>query len=713
MNQVRTFRLIFIGFFITHSLCIDAQQLFPFKDNNGLYGYRDTLGNVLIPPQFNFAKDFSEGFAAVGMGEYIGTKYGFIDVNGKEIVPLKYDGARDFSEGLAVVNLGGHRNEGGEIDEGKFGAIDKNGNEIIPIKFDAVMACKDGMVKVNNGGSWNGYGSIYGGLWGMLNKSGKEIVAVKYNEISAVADGLLKVQLNDKYGYIDKSGKEVIPIQYEEFTDFVDGLAKVKRNGKFGYINPTGKEIVPCKYDKTGNFSKEGMATIYLREKSTTQDAPPKGKWGFIDKSGKEIIPCKYDYARDFSDGLALVSIGCDCNEKYVPYGGKWGFIDQTGKEVIDIKYNWPSYECHSKDVYTFVDGVAKVILNNKYGYIDKNGKEIIPTKYNQIQKFSKDGFALVNVGGEYKYCDNFSGGKWGYIDKKGNEIIPPVYNDISVINRNLIKVGNEDTIRYFNYNHVEVIPPGKYEGVSEFKNGFAKVSLNNKFGFINATGKEIIRPQYEDAHDFSQQLAAVMENGKWGYIDTTGITIFPFEFDAADNFSHGGAWVGKDGEKYLSKYGILYDGNDYSLRNKQVINRKGKYGLIDSTGKEILSPEYDEIREEGNHTIKVVLNGREAVLDSANQLIKTICTYIKNNKYGFITFEGKILSKPKYEFAEITEGELFIVALKGKYGLVDKTQNEIVPCQYDYIEPFHGGKSLVMSKDREFYIDTTGKEIK
>ena len=44
-----------------------------------------------------------------------------------------------------------------------------------------------------------------------------------------------------------------------------------------------------------------------------------------------------------------------------------------------------------------------------------------------------------------------------------------------------------------------------------------------DKVGFINRTGKFVIKPVYDDAMPFKDGCAAVNNNGKWGFIDENG----------------------------------------------------------------------------------------------------------------------------------------------------------------------------------------------
>lgn len=64
-----------------------------------------------------------------------------------------------------------------------------------------------------------------------------------------------------------------------------------------------------------------------------------------------------------------------------------------------------------------------------------------------------------------------------------------------------------------------EIIPIGKYDWGRGFKEGMRAVSLNNKWRYIDKTGNEIIPCKYDLVHDFSEEIAMVEMNGKSGYI--------------------------------------------------------------------------------------------------------------------------------------------------------------------------------------------------
>jgi len=98
------------------------------------------------------------------------------------------------------------------------------------------------------------------------------------------------------------------------------------------------------------------------------------------------------------------------------------------------------------------------------------------------------------------------------------------------------------------------------------------KQNSNNKWGYIDEKGKEVIPFKYDDAKNFSEGLAAIKHNGKWGFIDNRGLEIISCKYDITTPFFEGLAQV----------------------------KLNDKYGCIDKTGKTVVPIKYTitEIRD-------------------------------------------------------------------------------------------------------------------
>lgn len=229
----------------------EAGWLWPCKDANGKYGFKNTDGEVKIPCQWKEAWPFREGIAVVISAN---NKYGLIDKMGNTITPCKWEVApTGFKEGVRPV----------KDENGLYGYIDKNGREIIPCQWKDAWSFSEGLA------------------------------AVKDN--------------NDKYGFIDHYGKVMITPQFHGIhRTFRNRMAIViEEDGLLGYINYDGIIVVPCKYLNAHDFSKDGLAVVQSNYYLGCFRNPDS--FGYIDKKGKPVIPCQYKSARDFYDGQALV----------------------------------------------------------------------------------------------------------------------------------------------------------------------------------------------------------------------------------------------------------------------------------------------------------------------------------------------------------------------------------------------------------------------
>jgi hypothetical protein len=172
-----------------------------------------------------------------------------------------------------------------------------------------------------------------------------------------------------------------------------------------------------------------------------------------------------------------------------------------------------------------------------------------------------------------------------------------------------------------------------------------------------------------------------VKQNGKWGYIDKTGLVVIPCKFDGAEDFSEGLAAV--------------------------VI--KEKWGYIDKTGKVVIPPRF--------------LSGYP--FSSGMALVVT--KEFKKDRYqmhklGYIDRSGKLVIQRKEALDSkslfVSSKDLFFsegflrVTENGKDGYLDRTGKQIIPCRFDYAQPFSEGLAAVSVGCKDGYIDRSGKMV-
>ena len=79
------------------------------------------------------------------------------------------------------------------------------------------------------------------------------------------------------------------------------------------------------------------------------------------------------------------------------------------------------------------------------------------------------------------------------------------------------------------------------------------------------------------------------------------------------------------------------------------------------------------------------------------------------NGKYGFIDKSGTEVIPCKYDWAFSFSEGLASVKLNGKYGFIDKSGTLVIPCMYDYAVSFSEGLAWVGLNGKHGFIDKSG----
>jgi len=111
----------------------------PYGDK---FGFLDPSGTkMVLAPQFDDAQPFSEGLAAVRVGDADSGRWGYVDTTGHMVIPPQFTWACPFSEGRAAVTVG-------DLFEGKQGYINRAGEMVVEPQFDTAGLFIGGRAKV-------------------------------------------------------------------------------------------------------------------------------------------------------------------------------------------------------------------------------------------------------------------------------------------------------------------------------------------------------------------------------------------------------------------------------------------------------------------------------------------------------------------------------------------------------------------------------------
>ncbi|WP_340025916.1 WG repeat-containing protein [Paenibacillus sp. FSL K6-1096] len=317
------------------------------------------------------------------------------------------------------------------------------------------------------------------------------------------ADQLYPVEVNGKYGFINGQGKMVIEAVYGGYgySAAPGGKVYVEDHAakKQYYFSSAGTKLFEYKLrDASILYNDRALYTAKVQ----LAGGATATRYGYIDSQGKVAIQPIYVKAFHFSEGLARVNMGKAS-----------GYINTKGELVVPYRYSFTS---------DFSEGMAAVTLTvgGKYGYIDTTGKLRITPRYDYATPFS-DGAAVVYVNGKY-----------GYIDKKGNYLIKPQFSMAQPFSEGLAFVERNGVTFYINKKGAKVIQGYKAGGL--FKGGLAPASTGQRYGYINTSGRFVVKPQLYWADSFNGELAEITllvpdtREEIRGYMNRSGTIVWP-----------------------------------------------------------------------------------------------------------------------------------------------------------------------------------------
>jgi hypothetical protein len=311
--------------------------------------------------------------------------------------------------------------------------------------------------------------------------------------------------------------------------------------------------------------------------------------WGYSDLKGNMIIEPQFSKCTPFSkDGFAAI------------YDGKikqFYFIDLKGEKLQTDISGYKLIEILGFGIKGFHDGFAPVKVQDKWGYLNTAGKLAVTVKYEKVTPFN-EGFASVMRDGLYYVLDN-----------KGVEhpLLVAGVVDLNEFSENLASFKTKDgLIGYVDGTGKEVIK-AQFQAAGDFNGGIAWAKgASGTVGFINPQGAWVIDPKFDAAKDYDAEsgLARIKTADKWGYVNKAGEVSNFYDSEIYEDFSCGLA-KGRKNDKFgfynaQMKWAIepKFDGAR-DFKNGYAAVREGVlWGIIDKTGAWVIKPKFEDIKD-------------------------------------------------------------------------------------------------------------------
>lgn len=243
--------------------------------------------------------------------------------------------------------------------------------------------------------------------------------------------------------------------------------------------------------------------------------------WGYANPDGDIAIWFQFQWADAFHDGLARVIVG-----------QRTGFVNEAGHLWVPPVWDWAD---------RYREQHALVYHRGKFGYLNQSGDWQIAPRFSQALGFSQ-GFAAASLEPTEPI---------GYIDLRGQWIITPRFAYARSFHENLAVVRlaerQQEKIKSGPLAVIDlrgetkwVDSVGHVQEMGDFRQGWFRIRIGDRWGYMDQSWKVRIEAKYEDARDFHEDFAAAKQHGRWGFINMKGDWIIPATFDQAMDFSDG-----------------------------------------------------------------------------------------------------------------------------------------------------------------------------
>lgn len=297
------------------------------------------------------------------------------------------------------------------------------------------------------------------------------------------------------------------------------------------------------------------------------------------------------------------------------------------------------------------------------WGFIDQEGNIKIPAKFAGEPGFFKNGYALIRT----------DSGRYDFVDQNGKTQGKRYINATGFSESYACVVNENSAPEYIDKNMNAAFVMKNALSAGMFSEGLARYRDKNGFwGFVNTSGKVVIKPKYNSVSPFKDGISYVYGKGADGkmvkaIIDQSGDIIRKFENTRT-----------------------AFRGLNEGLA---AFNKGEGWGYLNENG-EVKIPENKKWSD-------------------AQPFYNGIACVLYGSVWRLIDKEGKYISDSTFKTPLVFFKGLASINVDGKFGFINTKGEMVIPAEYDDIAMPFIGKTAIVKKDGAYiFIGQDGKAI-
>ncbi|MEM6299833.1 MAG: WG repeat-containing protein [Bacteroidota bacterium] len=329
----------------------------------------------------------------------------------------------------------------------------------------------------------------------------------------------------------------------------------VEVNQRYGIVNDTGLVVLPIQNSEISFFADPEKVDCSRWE--NLLKIRRGNRFALAELSGRSLTPMAYER-------IELLTETCEDVDPAtmvcrVKKNGKYGLLNINGDLLVRCSYDEITLLNNDKGQLT-IPAIVRVKRNGKYGCMVLGSQNIIPSEYEQIDFFDE---MKSESKGRVQYQTWLilrKDGKYGLYNTQREAFLSPQFDRISA-----------------------------FSGDSKL----ALISKGKKFGLLS-TNLKLVAFGFDDLKPMRASLAPARKGKRFGAVDARGKPVVDFKYDDLTYFLPG------------------QDPARPNLSTFLRVRLKGKVGIFDDKGVEIISPTCDRIRFSSEKECLICTKGSE-----------------------------------------------------------------------------------------------------
>jgi len=326
---VFNFLIILLSFFTILNPAAAQDIRLPFSDKNYQSGYLNEKGEIVIPPQFNYADDFYAENRLYRLNHYGGV----------------------FHDRVQILEKAQEKNTAIIVKDKKFGYIHRDGSFLFEPQFDIVTPFNCGLAIVKHENEWQ-----------LITEQGKKVKSLPI-------DHYYELNYYRRYSNID-SCTYLMAFRKGNRYGVISSTGEIINDAVFTYDGDSTNVVV---FHLSGRSEISGKDCMHIQVKVEADDFE---KIIYLDMEGNEVVRLRprqnkkvsyFKEIKQLENGVYLFSLS----------NGKYGLLDENYELLVEPIFGG-IMPTDSPDLFL-------VSFGHRFGYVNRKGEYFSFTKWDVL----------------------------------------------------------------------------------------------------------------------------------------------------------------------------------------------------------------------------------------------------------------------------------------------------------------------------------------